>query len=78
MICKEDVFEFLNIIRDMYGKVPIKYIEKILNILERDSGKIWSKELKIECYRGNSSLEEIWKKILNSPKNPDDPYCINQ
>lgn len=71
MICKEDVFRFLNLVRNMYGKVDFKYVEGILNILEHDSGKIWSKELKQKCLDMKVSLESIWENILNSPEDPN-------
>lgn len=77
MIDKRDVFAFLELIRDMYGNCFIDYINRLIDILERDSGKIWSEALKKKCLDKKISLEEIWEEILKSPVNSDDPYGIN-
>lgn len=74
MIAKMDVFELLNILRDMKGHVPIIYINRILKVIERDSGKIWSEQLFNHCVDKNISLEDIWEEILNSDDNPVSEY----
>lgn len=74
MIDKRDVFAFLELIRDMYGNTHIQYINRIINILERDSGKIWSEALIKKCLNKKISLDEVWKDILNSVDNPNPEY----
>lgn len=71
MIAKEDIFELINILRDMYGNAPIAYINRILKIIEKDSGKVWDNQLFKDCLNKNINLENIWERILNSVNIPN-------